>query len=204
MKNIKYFSIVFLLYFYSNAQKAINQTPQAATTIVPVEKMIDYMEGTLGISGDLYFKDVNFLLDKYIGTWKGTNGNYNYEFRITKFTDAFDNHLEDILAIRYIISDNNGNIIENTISLTDDDPLVITGYYLVKNATNNYVLTYIGKNEKCGQKGMIQISTSKFVPTNPTQMKMNYYQDNIMLTEDCSTVATQIMPGKEGIILTKQ
>jgi hypothetical protein len=54
---------------------------------------------------------------------------------------------------------------------------------------------------------VLQISTSKYIPANPTKMKMSYYQDNVMINNaDCPgfVVAEQIMPGKGGVILIKQ
>lgn len=198
--------IIFLgfILFFALACKAQQPT---APSIVPVEKKVEYIDADIDIPDDTYLKDVNHLFDKYIGTWKGTYNNRNYTFLITKETDAYLNLLEDRLLMHYIITDASGIIIANSTTNSPDSDPSIFGRYFIKNAVNNYVLSYIGKNAKCGQIGVLQISTSKYIPVNPTQMKMSYYQDNVMINEtDCPgfVVAEQIMPGKGGIILTKQ
>lgn len=65
------------------------------------------------------------------------------------------------------------------------------------------MLTYYGKNSECGQKGMILISTPKANLINPTLMKLSYIQENILLGDECNSVAQQIMPPKGGVMLTK-
>lgn len=155
--------------------------PTGAMTVIPVEKMSFFANSAEGIADDTYLKDVNHLLDKYIGTWKGATSTYKYEFRITQFTDYYNNLAEDKLAMRYIITDLNGTVIEDTTTLPNDSLYVIEGLRFITNKINNYLLIYVGKNAKCGQKGLIHISTSKNVPINPTQMKLNYVQKRIFL-----------------------
>lgn len=185
----------------------VSITTNAQPSIVPVEKTAEYVDADIKIPDDTYLKDVNHLLDKFIGTWKGTYNNRNYTFIITQYTDAYNSLLEDLLLMRYLITDQNGTVIEDTRSLDNKDTYVIEGRFFIKNKTNSYLLTYIGKKAKCGQTGQIHISTSKYVPVNPTQMKLNFIPEHIMINEtDCPgfTLAEQIMPGKGGIILTKQ
>lgn len=201
MKKVVFSGFVLFFAFACKAQQPI------APSIVPLEKKAEYMDADLDIPDDTYLKDVNHLLDKYIGTWKGTYNNRNYTFIITKYTYAYLNLLEDKLLINYIITDLAGiNIANSTTTSIESDP-PISGWYFIKNTTNNYVLSYLGKNPNCGQKGVIQISTSKYISVNPSQMKISYYQDNVMINDaDCPdfVVAEQVMPGKGGIILTKQ
>jgi hypothetical protein len=68
--------------------------------IVPVETRIDYIHTGDGVPETItYFKDVNNLLDKYVGVWKGTLNNINYEFKITKITNKLGRITEDRLLI---------------------------------------------------------------------------------------------------------
>lgn len=185
----------------------VSITTNAQPSIVPVEKTAEYVDADIKIPDDTYLKDVNHLLDKFIGTWKGTLNNRNYTFIITQHTDAYNSLLEDKLLMRYLITDQNGTVIEDTRSLDNKDTYVIEGRFFIKNKTNSYLLTYIGKNAKCGQSGQIHISTSKYISINPTQMKLNFIPDHIMINDtECPgfTLAEQIMPAKGGIILTKQ
>ena len=56
-----------------------------AQSILPIEKVIDYRNSKTGIPQNItQIKDVNGLLNKFIGVWKGTYNNKNYEFYIYK------------------------------------------------------------------------------------------------------------------------
>lgn len=194
--------ILGFILFFAIACKAQQTT---SYTIVPVEKVIEYMDANTKIPDNTYLKDVNHLLDKYVGTWKGTYNNINYTFIITKITTDYANvHLklqEDRLLMNYIITDASGKTIANsTVAAPNNDPS-ISGYYF-SNTTHSYFLSYVGKNANCGQKGILDMSVKI-----PTRMKLNYYQDNVIINDtDCPglAVAVQVMPGKGGIILTKQ
>ena len=61
---------------------------------------LNYLNEEDGIPENItYFKDINHVLDKYIGTWKGTQDNKNYEFKITKITNKPGRITEDRLLI---------------------------------------------------------------------------------------------------------
>src|SRR5258705_1175615 len=108
MKKIIYLSILIVFGLTMNAQM-----------IEPVERKWDYISMKKGIPDNMYFKDVNNVLGKFIGTWKGTYGDKKYEFRITKYTSDFLKVQEDELLIRYIVTDLNGNEIDETTSFPD-------------------------------------------------------------------------------------
>jgi len=127
--------------------------------IIPVEDHINYMDNEIEIPDGAYVKDVNNLLVKFIGTWKGNFNNKNHEFRIIKHTTNFLGILKDELLMRYKITDSNGATIEDTTKLTDDNIYVIKGDYLDKNKST-YVLSYIGKEYNCGQNGNVFIEVS--------------------------------------------
>lgn len=191
----KIFFLGFIL-FFGIACKAQQATP---SSIVPVEKVIEYMDADAKIPDNTYLKDVNHLLDKYVGTWKGTYDKMNYTFIITKYTDTLLKLKEDKLLMHYIIVDERARTLANSTTSTSNPS--IEGCYFSKN-THSYILNFVGKNAKCRMKGIIDISVK-----TPTRMKLYYYQDNVMINDtDCSgfVLAEQIMPGKGGIILTKQ
>ncbi|WP_395049515.1 DUF6705 family protein [Flavobacterium sp.] len=172
-----------------------------AQTILPLEEVAKYLDSGNGIPKNItYIKDVNNILDKYVGTWKGTYNSRNYEFRITKYTSNYKNLLEDKLLMRYVISDSNGTIIEDTRALPDTSSYVIKGDYWEKAS---YFLYYIGKESLCGQKGSIIID----IQPNSNNNKMRLFfmeQQEIISLKDCPNGnAAQIMPVND-LILTKQ
>lgn len=120
----------------------------------PIEKKWDYISMKKGIPDNMYFKDVNNILEKFCGTWKGTYGSKKYEFRVTKYTSDFLKVKEDKLLIRYIITDLNNNVIENTTYFPDYSPYVISGRYY---NNNRYYLNYVAKGGNCAQSGKINI-----------------------------------------------
>lgn len=171
-----------------------------AQQIIPIEKMIDYRKSGTGLpEGTIYLKDVNNLLNKYVGIWKGTYDNKKYEFRIAKFTENRERVKEDMLLMSYIITDTNGTVIENTTTLPNENYLVIHGDYIDRSS---YLLTYVGRKGNCGQMGTIFISTSK--NSNYTQMKLFLEPEQMLISpKDCPNGgAVQIMPTNQ-IVLTK-
>jgi len=171
-----------------------------AQTIMPIETLTNYIYKENGIPKTItYFKDINHLLDKYVGTWKGTYNNRNFEFNITKHTSIYDGLSQDELLIRYFITTSSGTIIEDTRSETNDN-CSIEGNY-IKNAY--YALTYSGRDTQCGQSGNIFITMVK--NTNNTQMKLFLEQDQVLLHEEtCPNGRTpQVLP-MEQILLIKQ
>lgn len=172
-----------------------------AQQIIPVEKMIEYRDSDTQIPEGAYLKDINGLLDKYVGTWKGTVNNKNYTFIITKAKQKLISIYADELLIRYLITTPTGSILEDTRTLPDTNLLVIEGDYLSNNA-KYYVLNYFGKNSTCGQSGEVFISTITSSGNKQMKLFLAPYQDLIDRSL-CPTLATQILPTK-SMILTKQ
>lgn len=173
-----------------------------AQQIVPIEKVIDYRNTENGIPDGVYLKDVNGLLNKYIGIWKGTYENKNYSFVITTFKHDYLGISEDKLAIRYLITDTQGAVIEDTRSLPDTSIYVIKGDYFSKNL-NYYMSNYIGKDSKCGQYGVVYITNVK---DTDQQITLYLSPDKVLLNEyKCpSGIIKHILPVKEAMFLTKQ
>lgn len=172
-----------------------------AQQIVPVEKKLEYMKIEDGIPESItYFKDVNNILNKYLGVWKGTYDNNKYEFRIVKITEKPGRITEDRLLIRYIITDAKGVLIENTTTLPNSNYLVIRGDYIDRSS---YLLNYVGRDGNCGQMGTIFIGIVK--NSNNTQMKLTLEPEHILISpKDCQNKGNiQIMPTNQ-ITVTKQ
>ncbi|WP_343617403.1 DUF6705 family protein [Flavobacterium sp.] len=170
-----------------------------AQQIIPVEKMIEYRDSDVQIPEGAYLKDINGLLDKYVGTWKGTINNKNYTFIITKAKQKLVSISADELFIRYLITTVTGSIIEDTRNLPNTSPLVIEGDYISKSK-GYYTLNYFGQNSTCGQSGVVFISTTK----DNKQMKLFLSPDQGFLDRNkCSKVAEQVLP-TTSMFLTKQ
>lgn len=173
-----------------------------AQTIVPVEKSIDYMIAGNGIPDGTYLKDVNNLLNKYIGTWKGTYEGKNYTFVITKFKDVFLGITEDKLLIRYLITTTNGVVIEDTRSLSDTSTYVIEGSFFSKDLSY-YGLNFFGKNSICGNQGTVFIRMKN---TTNTSMSLTFMQSMETIAEDNCPGLKLAEPSLpiNGMMLTKQ
>ncbi len=173
-----------------------------AQHIIPVEKGYQYVaseDGFMGNNDYVYVKDVNNILPKFIGTWKGTYNNKTHEFKVERTTIDDDELKEDILLLRYKITNNsNGSVVENTLSLTNESPFVMKNGYVDKDG--GYVYSYIGKEVACGQNGWV---FTQVYGTNNTQMKLFLQVEGETYPECTTGVAQQILP-LNWIDLTKQ
>lgn len=166
--------------------------------IVPIEKMVDYIDEGNGVpENTTYIKDVNNLLDKFVGVWKGSADGKTFELRIVKYTEDSYGIKEDLLLMRHIIKNSNGTVIKNTTTLANSNVLVSSGNYLEKNGT--YVLNYVSDDEKCGQTGDI------FINVTSNQMLFSYNKDfGLNDPDECPNgKVPQIFP-KVQFTLTKQ
>lgn len=178
---------------------AINSSCKAQ--ILPIEKLIDYInQGQGAPEGTTYIKDVNNLRDKYIGVWKGTNNGKNYQLIISKYTSNFNNIYEDGLIMRYLITDLNGSVIEDTRALQENSPYVIKSGYL-RNRT--YIMSYEGREGKCGQLGELFISTHRATNDKKMSLFLALDQDFILQSECPNGSAKQLFPLQQ-MELTKQ
>ncbi|RPD94041.1 hypothetical protein EGM88_12675 [Aureibaculum marinum] len=174
-----------------------------AQQIIPVENAVNYRNSEGGLMGDkdyVYVKDVNNLLNKFVGTWQGIYDNKTFEFNVVKITEDDGELKEDKLIMRYKITDSESNVIEDVTSLPNDDTLVMNGGYIAKSGS--YVFYYQGKNSDCGQNGDVFISV---YGTNHTKMKLFLQvSGEIWSGADCpDTPIPQILP-TEQMELIKQ
>jgi len=118
MKNIVYI-ITLLISTFIFAQE----------TIVPIEQMPSYSI-TDQNNGTYYFKDVNNVLDKFVGTWKYETANESLEITFYKVLyEAYGNDFIDELDCNFIYI-KNGVTVFDTSTINPDDKYFITGAYL--------------------------------------------------------------------------
>lgn len=130
-------------------------------SIVPLEDYYSYV-GNNNITQGTYLKDVNNVLNKYVGTWKGEFDGKHYILKANKAsrTTTSGKMKEDLIYIRYTIKDANDNIIEKTIDVANASAL--QGYLFNKDNSEVYSLLYYGKEAeevKCGNRGKMYIQT---------------------------------------------
>ncbi|MFH7013115.1 DUF6705 family protein [Flavobacterium sp. FlaQc-52] len=171
-----------------------------AQVVVTLEQYGEYkMNDKKGAPDEIdYIKDVNNVLGKYVGTWKGVYNNLNYEIRFMKYTDHSILDI-DMLLMRYKIT-KNGVVVEDTTTLPDEASGIIKGDYLQKNT---YVLNYMGKELHCGQMGNIYIGLVN--KTDLTKIKLFLVPTSEMIvTNLCPNgIVAPVFP-ETSFVLTKQ
>jgi len=167
--------------------------------IIPVE---DYRNYPHDIPDGAYIKDVNNILDKYVGTWEGNNQGKHYEFFIIEETTNFLEITSDELWITYRITDNTtGNILVDTTSPFIDSWLIIKGKYFMLNA-EIYVLSYLGLESNCGQNGDVHIAIQQ---GNENLMKLVLHPYGEVYYPNCPDGSVyQVLPTGNGILLERQ
>src|SRR3712207_4180105 len=123
-----------------------------AQTIIPIESFHAYHKNLK--VGD-YIKDVNGVLNKYVGIWTGTYKNKKFTYDIKKGTETYNGHTDDLLYMRYRITDSAGHEIINTLALPDSSLYTIKGLKMDKDG--KYLLFYQGYDSDCGQSGDIAL-----------------------------------------------
>lgn len=163
--------------------------PNMAQEIIPIEQESSYFNS---LSNDeepqnIYFKDINHMLNKYMGTWTGTYKDKTYEIKIDDVlktqSDPLWNAIKyDNLIARYRITDASGTVIKNTFNLSDQSPEVLEGLGYDKKKKGIYTLIYIGENTKCGNSGTIYLD----INSAHTQLKLHILPDDVLISdEDC-------------------
>ncbi|MBP6756203.1 MAG: hypothetical protein KA210_08635 [Bacteroidia bacterium] len=169
--------------------------------ILPIENEINYIGTGISMPDNInYIKDVNNLRSRYIGNWKGVYNGKNYQLIINRRTGNYNEINEDGLVIKYLITDLNGSIIEDIRSLPDNSPYVLKSRYL-RNMT--YVMVYVGRESKCGQRGELFITPQKATNYSTMKLFLAPSQDFILQSECPNGSAKQLFPLQQ-MELTKQ
>ena len=172
-------------------------------TIIPLENEYQYIQTNGGATPkNTYYKDVNGILNAYLGTWIGSSSDNKYHYTIT-FSIENDistgyNHYHDKLKTNYVITDTNGNVMEKTEIGENSPYLSSEGLSLTKKAYSFY---YQGKYSLCGRKG-------NFIVTPIDTIKLSI----VLLTGNDFSMVTQLCPNGKveqlfpvtSLVLTKQ
>ena len=172
--------------------------------ILPIEDLRGYMDIGEGIPENItYIKDVNNLLSKYEGVWIGVYNNKTFELHIEKETKIYYGTAEDLLLLRYKITDASNNVIFNNLDVYDDtDVSIIEGYYMSNTATY-YVMNYFSPHGMCGWHGEIFVEVPN---SNLNQMKLFLaLAHDILNPADCPNgILEQDFPTESSMTLAKQ
>jgi len=148
-------------------------------------------------------KDINNKLDEFLGSWMVNYDNKNYQFMISKFESTLVDIPHDILLIRYIISDENNNVLEDTSNLSNDNILVINGNYFL-NDSESYLLSYYSSNFNCGQFGDITLDVDNN-SLGGNEMKFYFIPGTKMINvNECTEPLTFPFPTDTFLTFTKQ
>ncbi|WP_123868126.1 DUF6705 family protein [Chryseobacterium lactis] len=185
MKNI--LSIICFAIFTS----CIGQT-------VSLETMAQCQPGNCPVA--TYVKDVNNLLNKYVGTWKGSLEGKNYEFNfIKKENFGFEDSLKkDRLIGRLKITNSNG-IVEYDSFNKQDNETDFFGHNFQPNL-KAYMVRFAGGKLGCIDYGYVYLIIK---PETPNNMGVLFLPDNDIATQDCSNFKTTI-PTEKRINVVKQ
>lgn len=185
---MKKISLILLLFL-------ANSNVCKAQQIIPTEHFYNlYINGNLP-DGSFSIKDVNNKLLPFIGTWKGEHDSKKYEIRIERVTKPFFDAVEDILLLRYNITTINGTLLEETLTVLNNNDINIKGAYLQNKI---YVFTYQGANYDCGQSGQLKIGSG--YDNNPNKMGLFLSPDYILLDTTKCPNGRALMPFPEEMM----
>ncbi|WP_157761307.1 DUF6705 family protein [Chryseobacterium camelliae] len=147
-----------------------------------------------------YVKDVNNLLDKYVGTWKGSLNGKNYEFNFIKRENfGFEDNLKrDRLIGRLKITNSNG-IVEYDNFAKQDNKLDFYGMNFQKDL-KVYLVYFSGGKIDCIDSGYTYL---RIKPETPNNMSILFLPDTDIVTQDCTNFKTTI-PTEKLINLIRQ
>ena len=155
-----------------------------------------------------YKKDVNGILNKFEGIWKGSFQGNTYEFKMVKrarvfrYHDGNDKKIDQIIG-RLRVKNLSGTIIFDTFNEIDDDNTKLISYGLYKKDISWYRLFFTGETpEGCMNSGFVYI---KIDPNNPNRMIAKYYTDRDILKGLCPPTFRATFPkSEEEFVLMKQ
>lgn len=147
---------------------ALSFTAQAQV-IIPLDEYSEYFETLVGdVPHHKYFKDVNGMLNPYIGVWEGTYENKTYYFEITKLTKKplgvepeFAQTFTDELLVDFKITDNaNNKVLYDKFTVNQE--FKIDFILLPESDTTRIVMLYYGDRKEdvdCGDSGRIYLES---------------------------------------------
>lgn len=175
--------------------------------ILPVEDLNEVTGTSVEeqIQGIRHIKDVNGVLDKYVGTWKGTFDGKQIELVITKLTRDYTEYVQsyhegtllwDELMVKHKITQSNGDVIQNTLDVPEDNPETMMKYKFYD--VNTYTFEYYGVNYRCGDNGILFMRYR-----NETTITLRYLLRG-STDSSCTGQVERTIPISTTIVLSKQ
>lgn len=177
-----------------------------AQVTISLEQADAYLSTPDGIPEDVsYVKDVNHILPKFVGVWKGMADGKTVELHLNQFLhlpSSADGFKIDQIAGRLLIKDQaTGSVLYNTLNVTNNEDTDFKGYYPINGS---YVMIFSNKNDinNCMDDGKVYISVNN---TTLVNMTMNFYRtQEIMFEGQCPNFATYIPILPRTVHLVKQ
>ncbi len=173
MRNLILIISIFCISFSSPAQ-----------TILPLENYYAFFKTHSKIPKGTYIKDVNHILNKYKGTWKGTYQGNQYLIHIKTTTRAFLGIQLDALILNFKITTPAGEVKVNTLNSSLEDAAA-KGAIFKKDNPNVYKLAYASSDNDragCGDQGQMYIELTN----QNTQLKLYVVPMSLMWGgDDC-------------------
>ncbi|MBS3737739.1 MAG: hypothetical protein KGY51_01930 [Psychroflexus sp.] len=194
MKNLLLFLFTMCVYGISA------QIQQAG--VVPLEEYYNYKtDDNLKLSDVNYFKDINNLLDPYVGVWAGNYDGKTLTLHISIQEDVFGVRISfDKLLIKYKITDSNGQDLVNTLNMFDTYRYHMRGKFFNSDASI-YLVSYEGLEHECNQKGTVLLEL-----LDSNTMTLWVIGDRDLVLGDCPDGNIHILPTEEAnaVVLNKQ
>lgn len=183
---------------------ALNTIGYAQVTI-SLEQAENYINSPDGIPEDVvYAKDINNRLPKFVGVWKGTANGKSIELHLNRFLhlpESTEGFKIDQIAGRLLIKDSaTGQILYNTLSISNDEKTYLLGFYFINNS---YVMNFANINDNyCMDDGEVYLSISS---NDLTTMKLNFLRTQEWRSpSDCPNFSTYVPILPKTVLLTKQ
>lgn len=188
MKKIN-LKILLLLFFYVSVFSCHAQ-------ILPLKTSL------LNIPNNAHVKDLDNVLNPFVGTYKANFQGNEITLYITKVEDKLEvrstkQFYRDALVVKYIVK-NGGLILQDTKNFISDIELY-SFYY--SSSKNHAILYYSGTNCRVGWGDIF------LKKINPTQISWEYKPDDIILDDITCPPGTNItiyLPETKDLIFTKQ
>lgn len=173
--------------------------------ILPVEQVNEVTEKVSEqIDGITHVKDVNGVLDKFVGTWKANFTGGEIEIVVKKYTRDHSEYVQsyhpepllwDELIGKYKIT-KNGVVLENTLDEPDDSFEFLTKHRFYDE--NHYTFSYLGVNHACGDNGILSLW---YKDSNTLYLR---YIPIGSVDIDCTSQAEKSLPINTTLVLIKQ
>lgn len=139
-----------------------------------------------------YIKDINNLFQSYIGTWQGTwdGKTFTVEFKknthkLISFPSGYSYYRDELIG-KYRVQNINGEILENTMIMSDDSAKLFSLAYPKDNRFN----FLYSDNDRCSNTASILFEGNP----STNQLIYRYRQDSFWMFFDCQYTRQDEIP----------